>query len=310
MLESSVPRALAELQKSLARHRDLLDSPLLEATRQLLEAQDMLEHIQVPNIQPKLLQAARHMSELQRLASPALAEIAESLSHAFASPSYQAQFQASAAGGLLDQFYRAETAPSQSEAEQLLASALDWVQKQIAALPAGWVSFKGMVWLLFTVILPLYMLVDDQLDEHRDNAWKERHSAEVRRRFDDIAAQLETLRPPAALRPLYIVTKRVRLRAGPSTDAEIVDVLVPNMLVEEIERRGRWIRIEFFDYIEGVPKSAWAYKRYLVPVFPEYASPSFAGGPFVGMWSDRQDMKDSSAWVRRIREEEWTPARE
>lgn len=28
--------------------------------------------------------------------------------------------------------------------------------------------------------------------------------------------------------------------------------------------------------------------------------------PFFGMWADREDMKDSTAWVRKIREEQWT----
>ncbi len=27
--------------------------------------------------------------------------------------------------------------------------------------------------------------------------------------------------------------------------------------------------------------------------------------PFIGMWRDREDMQDSSAWVRNIREQEW-----
>jgi hypothetical protein len=27
--------------------------------------------------------------------------------------------------------------------------------------------------------------------------------------------------------------------------------------------------------------------------------------PFVGMWSDREDMSDSSAWVRNVRETHW-----
>ena len=27
--------------------------------------------------------------------------------------------------------------------------------------------------------------------------------------------------------------------------------------------------------------------------------------PFVGMWRDREDMADSSAWVRRARQREW-----
>lgn len=31
--------------------------------------------------------------------------------------------------------------------------------------------------------------------------------------------------------------------------------------------------------------------------------------PFVGMWKDRQDMQDSSAWVRQARQQEWTKPR-
>ncbi|OQA46100.1 MAG: hypothetical protein BWY52_00953 [Chloroflexi bacterium ADurb.Bin325] len=30
--------------------------------------------------------------------------------------------------------------------------------------------------------------------------------------------------------------------------------------------------------------------------------------PFIGMWRDREDMKDSSAWVRRLRRSEWGEA--
>lgn len=33
--------------------------------------------------------------------------------------------------------------------------------------------------------------------------------------------------------------------------------------------------------------------------------PKLADEPFIGMWRDRADMKDSSAWVRRLREREW-----
>jgi hypothetical protein len=30
-----------------------------------------------------------------------------------------------------------------------------------------------------------------------------------------------------------------------------------------------------------------------------------ADEPFIGMWRDREDMQDSSAWVRRVRASEW-----
>ena len=31
-----------------------------------------------------------------------------------------------------------------------------------------------------------------------------------------------------------------------------------------------------------------------------------ADEPFIGMWQNRKDMKDSTAWVRHIRSSEWT----
>ena len=35
------------------------------------------------------------------------------------------------------------------------------------------------------------------------------------------------------------------------------------------------------------------------------AAPPLAEEPFVGIWQDRPDMEDSSAWVRAIRAREW-----
>ncbi len=31
--------------------------------------------------------------------------------------------------------------------------------------------------------------------------------------------------------------------------------------------------------------------------------------PFVGMWHEREDMRDSRAWLREVREREWTRPR-
>lgn len=30
-----------------------------------------------------------------------------------------------------------------------------------------------------------------------------------------------------------------------------------------------------------------------------------ADEPFIGMWQDREDMRDSTAWVRSLRQREW-----
>lgn len=35
------------------------------------------------------------------------------------------------------------------------------------------------------------------------------------------------------------------------------------------------------------------------------ATGDIASEPFIGMWRDREDMKDSTAWVRAIRKKHW-----
>lgn len=33
--------------------------------------------------------------------------------------------------------------------------------------------------------------------------------------------------------------------------------------------------------------------------------PDLESEPFIGVWRDREEMRDSSAWVRRTRQQEW-----
>ena len=37
--------------------------------------------------------------------------------------------------------------------------------------------------------------------------------------------------------------------------------------------------------------------------------PAWEDEPFVGMWRDRDEMQDSRAWLRRVREQEWAEPR-
>jgi hypothetical protein len=51
---------------------------------------------------------------------------------------------------------------------------------------------------------------------------------------------------------------------------------------------------------------AFLRKRYQAPARSKQPSVDWEDEPFVGMWKDRDDMADSTAWVRRVRKEEWT----
>lgn len=76
------------------------------------------------------------------------------------------------------------------------------------------------------------------------------------------------------------------------------------MKEEEILRKiaalppeGQRLVEDFVAFLEKRYESAGSAKK----------SRSFMDEPFIGMWRDRSDLEDSSAWVRRVREDEWRP---
>jgi hypothetical protein len=46
-------------------------------------------------------------------------------------------------------------------------------------------------------------------------------------------------------------------------------------------------------------------KRYARPQSSELVTTDLAEDGFIGVWRDREDMQDSSVWVRNLREREW-----
>jgi DNA-directed RNA polymerase specialized sigma24 family protein len=46
-------------------------------------------------------------------------------------------------------------------------------------------------------------------------------------------------------------------------------------------------------------------QRYARSQSPGPVTSDLAQDGFIGMWRDREDMLDSSAWVRKLREREW-----
>jgi hypothetical protein len=46
-------------------------------------------------------------------------------------------------------------------------------------------------------------------------------------------------------------------------------------------------------------------EQYARPQSSESITSDLAQDSFIGMWQDREDMQDSSTWVRNLREHEW-----
>lgn len=50
---------------------------------------------------------------------------------------------------------------------------------------------------------------------------------------------------------------------------------------------------------------AFLKQRYSNPASPSPQPLDLDNEPFVGMWSDRPEMQDSTAWVRQVRQQHW-----
>ena len=59
------------------------------------------------------------------------------------------------------------------------------------------------------------------------------------------------------------MTRRVRLRSGPSTEFPVRRVLEPNTIVAVLETDGSWLLVDAFDFVEFDVYNGWVYKRYL-----------------------------------------------
>jgi len=70
----------------------------------------------------------------------------------------------------------------------------------------------------------------------------------------------------------YIVQLNVNFRDGPSTKHSVLDVLYPNQKVRLVERKQKWIKVEFYDHVEDVHKQGWVYKKYLRLLNPKTPS--------------------------------------
>jgi hypothetical protein len=51
---------------------------------------------------------------------------------------------------------------------------------------------------------------------------------------------------------------------------------------------------------------AFLRQRYGRPTSKPRQTLDWESEPFVGMWHDREEMQDSTAWVRRTRQREWS----
>jgi hypothetical protein len=155
--------------------------------------------------------------------------------------------------------------------EDTLKPVRDLISSKINSLPQGRISAEGLLTLILTLITALiaygsYESATNQpLESVKPTEWSTR-SAQIRGLIQQLVTDTSRLIPVEDPNTYCLVERIAELRLKPRAKAFSVGSLFPNQRVRIVERSHKWIHIEYFDEIEGVPRYGWAYKKYFRPI--------------------------------------------
>lgn len=139
-----------------------------------------------------------------------------------------------------------------SEVEKLLI-------EQIAKNNPSYVGSSFFQNLLFFIFSIIFMVYQGRIQE--ENIINNISVSEKR-----IVEKIERITPKVSLseKYIYIVRTKLNVRNQPSSKSSILDCLFPNNKVEFIKADGNWFYVQYFDFLDGLPKYGWVYSKYLI----------------------------------------------
>ncbi len=79
----------------------------------------------------------------------------------------------------------------------------------------------------------------------------------------DVMDKCDALKPKSEDKIFYVTTRTVNIRNEPSKKSRAIGQIHRNNKAALIKSQGKWLYIEYFDYINGIPKMGWVYGEYL-----------------------------------------------
>ena len=139
-----------------------------------------------------------------------------------------------------------------SEVEKLLI-------EQIAKNNPSYIGSSFFQNLLFFILSIIFTVYQGRIQE--ENIINNISVSEKR-----IVEKIEVITPKISPseKNIYIVRTKLNVRNQPSSKSIILDCLFPNNKVEFIKVDGNWFYVQYFDFIDGLPKYGWVYSKYLI----------------------------------------------
>jgi len=127
--------------------------------------------------------------------------------------------------------------------------------------------------LLLTLVIVAYQEIGSARMEARLSHKIDNGNAATQKQITDLQAlliQALSARQPWEMGQTQFVARAriARIRKSPTVGSPIVAEVFPNQVVALLGERGKWIHVEYFDWIAGEKRDGWALKKYFVRVRP------------------------------------------
>ena len=173
----------------------------------------------------------------------------------------------------------ADSVRSTLEAHRLDVSSFEGLEQlideKLADLPRDKVTAYGVYEIIRDSVLLLLTLTQlggmayqindakqQAIQQMETTAQREAKWAQALEFLKQIAESTAKLVPENDPGKYYVVERNVVLHIKPQTKAAKIVMLFPNQRVLLVNDNHKWIYIEYFDYLEGVPRYGWAMKKY------------------------------------------------
>ena len=160
-----------------------------------------------------------------------------------------------------------EDAATLDQLEERFSTVENAVVEQIKKSPLVRISFEGWLNLLLTLFVFLYGVISSDKFQARLEG-----KADMIARVDEriltsqkkiYEALSERIQDSDMTGVLYVALREAQLKAKPFPKSRTFAFLFPNQLVKLEARKGKWILVSYFDYVDATIRSGWVLKKYL-----------------------------------------------
>jgi hypothetical protein len=168
-------------------------------------------------------------------------------------------FPASFAGAMLTTLSAIEEPTDEESLQRFvtgLEDLLDLVISKCKELTPNSINYWAMFNFALSIFFFLYPLYVAQQSENRV-------MDSVNQTRIEMLEKVESLKPSDDICDVYyVVERKVKLKTQPRSKSPNIEVLSTNQRLKLLKSKGKWIYVEYFDYVEGIPKTGWLLKKY------------------------------------------------